>query len=100
MELQSRSRFLKVHLWGGGFTLLPARPGTCPECAVDHDPKQPHNQQSLYYQYHFYAEHQRWPTWDDAMAHCDDQIKTLWISELRKAGVPYYNMTKGGKLKC
>ena len=70
-----------------GFTLLPAKPGTCPECAVAHDPTYPHNQQSLYYQYHFYAEHQRWPTWEDAMAHCDDRMKEFWKEELRKNGV-------------
>ena len=40
-------------------TLLPAPKGTCPECAVKHDPDQPHNQQSLFYQYHFYHEHGR-----------------------------------------
>jgi len=71
----------------GGFTLLPAKPGTCPECAVDHDPKHPHNQQSLYYQYHFYADHQRWPTWADALAHCDDQMKAFWKDELQKRGI-------------
>ena len=70
-----------------GFTLLPAKPGTCQECAVDHDPSYPHNQQSLYYQYHFYAENQRWPTWEDAMAHCSDDMKTVWKDELRKEGV-------------
>jgi len=69
-----------------GLHLMPAKPGTCPECAVAHDPTAPHNQQSLYYQYHFYADHNRWPTWDDAMAHCDEQMKVFWKEELRKAG--------------
>ena len=71
----------------GAFTLMPATPGTCAECAVKHDPAYPHNQQSLYYQYHFYGEHNRWPTWDDAMAHCNDQMKESWKMELRKRGV-------------
>lgn len=70
-----------------GFHLLPARPGTCPECAIVHDQTQPHNQQSLYYQYHFYADNNRWPTWDDAMAHCTKEVQDIWKQELKKAGV-------------
>ena len=34
----------------GAFSLLPAAPGTCPECAVAHPPELPHNQKSLFYQ--------------------------------------------------
>src|SRR5437660_1387602 len=30
--------------------LLPPSPGRCQECAVFHDERDPHNQQSLYYQ--------------------------------------------------
>ena len=70
-----------------GFHLLPAKQGTCPECAVAHEPSQPHNQQSLYYQYHFYADHQRFPTWGDAMAHCTKEIQNVWKQELIKVGV-------------
>jgi len=70
-----------------GFHLMPAKPGTCPECAVAHDPAQPHNQQSLYYQYHFYADNNRWPTWADAMAHCTKEVQKIWKQELKKAGV-------------
>ena len=51
------------------FVLMPPRPGVCQVCAVKHDPEQPHNRDSLYYQYRFYAEHKRWPTWADAMSH-------------------------------
>ena len=66
-----------------GLTLLPAKPGKCPICATKHEPQEPHNQQSLFYQYQFYGEHSRWPTWADAMAHCDDEMKLLWERELR-----------------
>ena len=69
------------------FQLLPAARGTCPECATKHDPEQPHNQRSLYYQYHFYNEHGRWPTWSDAMAHCSEDIKQFWTAELQKHGI-------------
>lgn len=71
----------------GPFQLFPAKPGTCPECAATHGPELPHNQQSLFYQYNFYNEHGRWPTWEDAMAHCDEQMKATWREELTKAGV-------------
>ena len=75
----------------GGFRLMPCAPDVCQECAVKHDPSQPHNQQSLYYQYHFYAEHGRWATWADAMAHCSDYIRTIWTEELRKRGIEVQN---------
>lgn len=43
-----------------GMTLLGKTPeGTCPECAVKHDPEQPHNRDSLTYQYKFYDQHGR-----------------------------------------
>lgn len=67
--------------------LLPPPPDVCQECAVDHVPEMPHNQQSLYYQYKFYRENDRWPTWKDAMAHCDEQMKEWWTCELRQRGV-------------
>jgi hypothetical protein len=71
----------------GCFAMLPAKPGTCPECAVKHEPEQPHNQQSLFYQYKFYNEHGRWPTWQDAMSHCSEEVKLLWRSELKVLGI-------------
>lgn len=71
----------------GAFGLLPAAPGKCPECAVEHPPECPHNQQSLFYQYQFYNEHGRWPTWEDAMAHCDEAMKDVWRRELKARGI-------------
>ena len=62
--------------------LLPPPPGVCPICAVDHDPTLPHNAQSLYYQYRFYGVRGRWPTWADAIAHCDEATRRLWRAEL------------------
>lgn len=69
-----------------GFHLLPVPPGKCPTCAVAHDPALPHNAQSLFYQYRFYSQRGRWPTWKDALEHCDADMKALWEAELRKAG--------------
>lgn len=71
----------------GPFNMFPAAPETCPECAVKHEPDEPHNRSSLFYQYHFYNEHGRWPTWEDAMAHCSEETKALWKTELEKRGV-------------
>ena len=70
-----------------GFHLLPAKPGTCSECSTVHDPTYPHNQQSLYYQYHFYADHNRFPTWEDAMSHCTEEMKRVVIEELTKRNI-------------
>lgn len=71
-----------------GMTLLGRTPeGTCPECAVKHDQEQPHNRDSLAYQYKFYDQHGRWPTWEDAMAHCTDEVKDYWRQALRERGV-------------
>lgn len=71
-----------------GMTLLGKTPeGTCTECAVKHDPEQPHNRDSLTYQYKFYDQHGRWPTWADAMAHCPEEVKEVWTQVLRERGV-------------
>jgi hypothetical protein len=63
--------------------MLPPPPGTCQECAAKHKPDDPHNAQSLPYQYSFYAKRGRWPTWRDAVAHCTPEIRTAWEKELR-----------------
>lgn len=72
-----------------GFTLLRPRlkEGQCAECAVVHEPEQPHNQQSLFWQYSFREKHGRWPTWADAMAHCSPEVKQFWTEALAEHGV-------------
>lgn len=62
-------------------------PGTCQECAVKHGPEFPHDQQSLTYQYKFYDQHGRWPTWEDAMAHCSEEMKKLWTQAFEEMGI-------------
>lgn len=74
--------------------LLPPPPGSCPDCAVKHDPSHPHNAQSMHYQYSFYLAHQRFPTWIDAMAHCDETMKNHWTKALTEKGVD----VAGGKV--
>lgn len=71
-----------------GAVLLGKTPeGTCPMCAVKHEPEMPHNKDSLCYQYKFYDQHGRWPTWADAMAHCAPEVKAIWRHELEARGV-------------
>ena len=68
-------------------TLLPPAKDVCQECAVKHDPEQPHNRDSLFYQCKFYQQYNRWPTWTDAMAHCSPEIQAYWSDALRAKGV-------------
>lgn len=72
-----------------GFKLLrpPVAPGQCADCAVFHAPNLPHNRDSLFYQYSFYEQNGRWPTWADAMAHCSDEMKAAWVAALAEKGV-------------
>lgn len=69
------------------WTLLPPPPGVCSQCGRDHEPEQAHDQRSLLYQYAFYAEHDRWPTWEDALAHCAPEVQEQWREALRGHGV-------------
>lgn len=67
-------------------TFMPPRGNVCQDCATDHPPGFPHNNQSFYYQMKFLNKHGRFPTWEDAMAHCESQVKAIWIEELKKLG--------------
>lgn len=67
--------------------MLPPPADICQICATKHNPEEPHNQQSVFYQVGFKIEHDRFPTWADAMAHCSPETKKLWTEELAKMGV-------------
>ena len=79
---------------GASMFLMPAKEGTCEICAVAHDPGQPHNAQSLFYQTRFNIEHGRAATWIDAMEHCEPGVRELWTKELTRMGVD----VAGGKV--
>jgi hypothetical protein len=66
----------------GSWQVLPPSPDKCQVCAVKHEPEQPHNAQSLYYQMTFSGMVGRSPTWADALAHCSDDVKRHWKTEL------------------
>jgi len=68
-------------------SLLLLQPGTCQECACVHEPDEPHNKQSLYYNIMFYDKHNRYPTWADAMDHCSPGVRSAWSKELEKFGI-------------
>lgn len=72
-------------------TILPPPSDKCQICAVAHDPECPHNPGSLYYKMKFHQKNDRWPTWADAMAHCSDEMKEFWISELAKCGIQVFD---------
>lgn len=66
------------------FQLLPPAPDLCQKCATKHDSHEPHNQESMYWHTWFENEYGRVPTWEDAMAHCSDEIKEFWRFELSR----------------
>lgn len=66
--------------------MLPLGKDVCPVCAVKHDPNLPHDVGSLYYQQRFFAVRGRWPHWADAMAHCVEEVRVLWVRQLWQLG--------------
>lgn len=69
------------------FDVAAPPPGTCAECGCPHEADEPHDALSLHYQYSFYGREGRWPDWNDAMAHCDEQTRRAWAEALEEAGV-------------
>lgn len=68
-------------------TIAPPPVGSCSVCGVQHDQREAHNAQSMFYQYRFYGAHGRWPTWADAVAHCEPEMRAKWIAELTRLKV-------------
>lgn len=75
------------------------RKGTCLMCGVAHAPEMPHNQQSLTYQYKFYDQYGRFPSWADAMAHCPEEVKAYWKKELEKRGYDVDHIPETGRME-
>jgi len=82
----------------GNWRVGPTEPGACPECGARHDPRLPHDHESLAYQYAFYDRHGRWASWADAMAHCDEGMKVLWAASLAEHGIDAGERPRGGTL--
>lgn len=62
-------------------------PGACPICATRHDPKEPHDRDSIYYQNYFRKKYKRFPTWADAMSHCNESQKRDFKKKLARRGI-------------
>lgn len=62
--------------------LMPAKAGTCVQCAGNHPSDLPHQRDSLFYQMRFQLAHGRAPTWADAAAHVDPKVREMWRSLL------------------
>lgn len=77
--------------------LLPPPPDCCQTCARQHEPGEPHDQQSFYYRFVFYNENGRSPTWFDAMNHCADDVKEVWVEKLAEFGVIVEPPAEGGE---
>jgi hypothetical protein len=70
-----------------GMILLPAAAGTCPVCAVAHDPRLPHDATPLFYGMRFRLVHGRDVTWADAAAHCGERLRAAWRQAMREKGL-------------
>lgn len=68
--------------------LLPPKAHLCQTCGTEHSAELPHNPYSLYYGVAFKLEHDRSPSWHDAMAHCTEEVKQQWIEALKSRGIP------------
>lgn len=44
----------------------------------------PHDSDSVYYQYTFFARHKRMPTHSDAVAHCSPGMQQVWKKLMRQ----------------
>lgn len=60
---------------------------SCPVCGTAHNQTTPRDRESILYQYKFYEEHRRIPTWKDAMAHCEPDIQEQWQQALMEKGI-------------
>ncbi len=52
----------------------------CPLCLTKHKFNMPHYKDSVFYQCTFWSQHKRWPTWNDAIAHCSQEMENwFWL---------------------
>lgn len=72
-------REIPVSAW----KLLPPAPGACQTCGHQHEPEQPHNPQSLYWQTKRRIAGEPAPTWAEALEHVDQAQREQWIQILK-----------------
>ena len=73
----------------GTLYVLPSAPDRCQVCGQKHPDEEPHNPTTLKYRMLFSANHpqRKSPTWEDAMAHCEEDVKTRWREVLKANGI-------------
>lgn len=76
---------------------LPPPRETCQECGRSHLEAEPHDATSLYYQLWFHDSNQRFPTWEDAMSHCDPLVKEAIRNVLSERGIDPDSVNVHGK---
>lgn len=90
-EIPENVTVIPVTAW----KLLPPAADKCQECAVNHEPDQPHDATSLYYGTHRRVHGHATANWNDAMAHCKPEVQAQWRKELEKMGID----VAGGKVR-
>lgn len=75
------------HIPKSAWMVMPPAPDRCQVCAGDHTPEEPHNPQSLYWQTKAEIAGEPAPTWEIALAHVKEPLRSHWVEELRKHGV-------------
>lgn len=75
--------------------ILPPTPESCRYCGDTHDPRSPHNRDSLLYQHKFRKANGRYPTWEDAMKHCSVLTQARFAEILRERGITVEVKTHG-----
>lgn len=76
--------------------LLPPHKDLCQTCAVKHTPENPHDASSMFFLVKFKMENNRDGTWEDALAHCKDDIKNVWRRELKALGIDSFSTNVRG----
>ena len=72
---------------GGKLQLMPPAPHLCQVCGSDHGAGEAHDPTSVYYQYAFYENNGRYPSWRDSIAHLDAEHQQHWLDELAEQGL-------------
>lgn len=65
--------------------LFPLPEGICPQCGIFHEYHEPHQVNTVHYQVWFKRKHGRYPTAQDAVAHCSARTKLDWLKYLHES---------------
>ncbi len=80
---------------GGKMMLLPPPEGHCRICAVQHQPGEAHDAQSVFYGVRFKMRYGREGTWADAVAHLTPAKRDFWKRALQRMGAEWTEPSAG-----